>query len=104
MIKIGIRINIVEKEKEIKKKEIKKEPIRTVFVDGFEYEIGDPTDKDCPTIQACMYCQWCRVFITGTRICLFPKVLYGKTEAYREYKNTNISIKELIEKYTKIKK
>lgn len=70
-----------------------------ITINGFEYEIGSPTGKECPTIQACGYCHFHRGTMAGHRICLFPKILYGNKEAYREYKNTRISLKDLIEKY-----
>jgi len=76
--------------------------IRTVVIQGYEYEIGNPTGEDCPTPQACMYCHWMKFILPCNQLCLFPKVLYGNTEAYREYMNSKISIKELIEKHSLI--
>lgn len=77
-----------------------------VIINGFEYEIGSPNGKECPTIQACLYCHFMRgagTMLANGRLCLFPKALYGNVEAYREYKNTQISLEDLIKKHSKTK-
>lgn len=74
----------------------------TIIIKGFEYEIGDPTGIDCPTISACLYCPFMRgggMFLANGRLCIFPKALYGNKEAFREYRNTKISLQDLIKKY-----
>lgn len=76
----------------------------TAIINGFEYEIGSPNGKECPTVQACRYCHFMRgggMMLANNRLCLFPKVLYGNVEAYREYKGTQISLEDLIKKHTK---
>lgn len=72
---------------------------RTVTIEGYEYEIGNPNGDECPTTQACMWCHWMKFILPCNQLCLFPKALYGNTKAYREYINSKISIKDLIQKY-----
>lgn len=74
----------------------------TIIINDFEYEIGSPNGKECPTISACLYCPFMKgagMMMANRRLCIFPKVLYGNKEAFREYRNTKISLEDLIKKY-----